>query len=93
VECGMATTGNGDTVTEAGPGQTCSGPSSPAEIEIVTPAAPVEEGVVTIINHGNSSSGDVANEPTQVVEENPDSTEEAGGTTLQPKLVRFPSAE
>ena len=65
VECGVETIGKGESVTEAGPSQTCSGPSSPAEI--VTPTAPVEERVVTI-SHRNPGSGasDVTNEPTQV---------------------------
>lgn len=63
VECGMETNGQGDSVTEAGPNQTDSGPPS----EIVIPAASVGKEVVSISN-GNSGNeaGDVATEPTQV---------------------------
>ena len=71
----METDGQGDSVTEAGPNRTDSGPSS----EVVIPAAPVGKEVVSI-SSGNSGdeAGDVATEPTQV----------CFPATLSPLMVR-----
>lgn len=66
VDVERGTIGKRDSVTEAGLDQTRSGSPLPAEVAI--PAAPVKQGVVTIIDNGNSGSGAgaVATEPTQV---------------------------